>query len=956
VLRRHPLLCALAVGITLSAVWVSLFLKPSLSVEEELRTIHRRFAQGEHNDVVNAARSLAAKNQLNDDVALLAGESATKLGHLDQAETFYGHVQKSSESYAVAQLALAEVQQERGQLSKAEISFRNVLEQESGNQSALSRLASMMMTTGRTSEATPFLKKLLQLRTITWMELGWLAVPDRGVNAMEFLQKCQQKAPDDPAPIIGIARNLFNRGLLEQAIAVTQKVALSSQFSDQKDILTLQGQLLSGEPPEDLAKANTQFQHFRRTAQRDGLFLLGSILELNGSNQDATLCFAECLRISDHLPASQHLLSLLSRTQPQINIEPLRNRIQLLSRLDTIVRALQPETQNPQAAKEISEIMSQLGRTDEALAWRAAAERGGLSIEQDLSLDTDISKILEFCLSSSESLSSVQGEQKHRPTAVESTEELSGVDNPMIDEAASAGINFSYYESPDDSTTGRRMFEWTGGGAGVLDLDHDLWPDLYFTQGTEWPVDHKSSKWQDVVYRNLRGRSFIDVTSLTGIREPGYSQGVSCGDLNNDGFTDLVVCNIGKNSYWVNQGDGTFIEFNPILAQDDHHETWNTSCAIADLNFDGLPDIFEVRYLEGEQIFTLICQTAAGPRACSPLAFKPALDRLLMNNGDGTFNDISAEAGINFPGNGLGLVITNLDDDPLPEIFVANDAMPNTLWDNQSSAGSRPRFEDVASLRGVALSSEGLAQACMGVAADDFNGDGSTDLFVTNFFNEPNAFYVFNASGFATDEASVSGIRRCSMPMLGFGAQSIDSTFDSRPDIFLANGDIDDFSHEGRQFQMVPQLMINEGQGRFHDEMARHPSDIRNSRFRGRGVARLDWNKDHQWDLAISCLDSPARLATLSSTNNRRLTTTTFIGISSNRDATGIQVKDHSGRLQSLHAGDGYMASNEHALIWPISSEIKVRFGANQETAIILQPAPQQAIVEGRDRSFPLPE
>lgn len=136
-----------------------------------------------------------------------------------------------------------------------------------------------------------------------------------------------------------------------------------------------------------------------------------------------------------------------------------------------------------------------------------------------------------------------------------------------------------------------------------------------------------------------------------------------------------------------------------------------------------------------------------------------------------------------------------------------------------------------------ALNSEGLAQACMGIAADDFNSDGSTDLFVTNFYNEPNAFYVFNSTGFATDEALLSGIRRSSIPMLGFGAQSIDSNCDSMPDIFLANGDIDDFSHEGRPFQMVPQLLVNDGQGRFHEEIAGHTSDIRNALMRGRGVA-----------------------------------------------------------------------------------------------------------------------
>lgn len=946
---RRAKITGASVCVFATVVLIVLLTTPVVSVDQQLRTLQRHFRRGDYPEVIVIAQQLRDIDKLTDDCAIMAGESATRDGKPDLAAEFYQLVGSQGEQYSTAQLGLAEVQRDRGEISLAEAAYNNALKILPDNTFAHSRMAFLKMVTGRSSEATPHLRKLLELKAIEWSELGYLAVPDRRVNVDGFLEKCYRQAPADPAPVIGLATRSMSRGQFEEAGKLLNAMDAENAMAEIRDILMLQCELQLSQRPALPPNTIQRFERYRRTQNQEGLFVLGAVLEENGQINDAILCFAECVNVADHLAATQHLLSLLARSQPDPELAALRRRITLMSRLESIVKALHPEIMNAEAANEISEIMTALGRHDEAVAWQAVAQRSGLSASTDSQPSADIHEIVQRCLAARPALTLDMPSRVNNalPQGPELSRSVS-----LIDEAFNVGLTVAYYESPDKTTDGRRMIEFTGGGVGVLDLDNDTWPDLYFTQGTDWPIRARSLKWIDAVYRNLRGERFVDVATASNLIEAGFSQGIACGDLNNDGFTDIVVANIGTNTYWLNQGDGTFEEFLPVSRSEASTPVWTTSCAVADLNGDSLPDIFEVNYVGGNHFDSLICQTVAGPRVCSPQAFKPTLDRLLLNRGDGTFEDATAAAGISVPGNGLGIIVANLDQDPELEVFVANDAMPNALWDNETGSQTSPHFLEMATVRGVAVSSEGLSQACMGIAADDFNGDGTTDLFVTNYFNEPNAVYMFDRSGFAADESLQSGIRRASMQMLGFGAQSLDANGDGTPDVFIVNGDLDDFAHEERLFRMPPQLMFNTGTREFVEETQLQANDVRNTRFRGRGVARCDWNGDGRWDLAISCLDDPVKLVTLNSESRDQLAMVTFVGTSLSRDAIGLQVTDSRGRMQALLAGSGYMASNQNALLWLQTETLTLQFGQNPETTVPLRQAELQVIVEGRSQSY----
>ncbi len=521
-------------------------------------------------------------------------------------------------------------------------------------------------------------------------------------------------------------------------------------------------------------------------------------------------------------------------------------------------------------------------------------------------------------------------------------------------QAAEIGFDFQY----DDGTPGTtyRMFEFAGGGVGVIDFDRDGFPDLFCTQGRAWDKpESEPVKHFDPLFQNQEGKSFRDISMQAGFtEETGFGQGVSVGDVNNDGFPDLYVANTGTNVLWINHGDGTFADHS--LAPNDQTPRWTTSCLIADLNGDSFPDLYDVNYLKGEDVFERLCNHERGGKTmCAPQDFEPEQDRVWLSDGAGGFRD-QTDTFLTPPpnGKGLGIAAMNLGDNRL-SLFVANDTTANFLYAFDSPDAAS--MKDIALTSGLAYSGEGKAQACMGVAVGDCTEDGRLDLLVTNFLYEGSTLYSPIEDWLFQDRTRELGLYAPSLSVLGFGTQFLDANLDGRLELFVINGYTHDLTKHNVPYRMPPHLFEWTGDA-FQQLSERQLGSWSQANVVGRAVARWDWNRDGKPDLAVGLLEDPSFILTNTSPTTDHFLTLELVATSSARDAIGTTVTLWIGESKWIHqltAGDGYQCSNERKLtigcgpadeldrlqiVWPS--------GALQEFAKI--PAPGSFIlIEGRD-------
>ncbi|HUP79172.1 MAG TPA: CRTAC1 family protein, partial [Pirellula sp.] len=498
---------------------------------------------------------------------------------------------------------------------------------------------------------------------------------------------------------------------------------------------------------------------------------------------------------------------------------------------------------------------------------------------------------------------------------------VSSADIRFENVTSNTGIDFTFFASQELPIDGRKIFQNLGGGVGVIDYDNDGWPDLFFAQGTTLPPESSNAIRTDRLYRNQGLNSsndnttFVEVTSQANLCDSDYGQGVTVGDINCDGFDDLYICNLRKNKLWLNQGDGTYIDGTRLIESNTH--TWTASAVIVDINLDGLPEIYDVNYLAGDDVLTLMCDVGGKMRACSTIAFPPAKGRLLVSTSSGTFEEAGplVKPDSIREGNGLGVVAFRLDGEQHPSIFVANDQVANLFLCAVPKPGSqfRVQLEDHGLVSGLSYNGAGRVFACMGVATSDVNGDGRLDILVTNFYNEGSTLYLQQDGGLFLDGTAAAGLVAPSISMLGFGCQFLDAQLDGQPDLVVLNGHIDDFSHMDIPFQMRPQVFQNMGDGKF-DEVRGTVGEFFKTPALGRALAKLDMDCDGLEDLVVTDLEANATLLHNCSKRNGAYLTIKLVGTKSDRNAFGTKVTVQVGAktyVQQLVAGSGYMASNQ---------------------------------------------
>jgi len=483
---------------------------------------------------------------------------------------------------------------------------------------------------------------------------------------------------------------------------------------------------------------------------------------------------------------------------------------------------------------------------------------------------------------------------------------------------------------------GERVKKWiietTGCGIAFFDYDHDGWLDIFQVNGTTLEST-SGPKPTNRLYKNNRDGTFTDVTKPAGLERTGWGQGVCIGDYNNDGWDDLFVTYWGQNVLYRNNGDGTFTDVTKQagLLQPGARPRWNTGCCFLDYNRDGVLDLFVANYVDLDLATTPaagageFCQWKGLPVLCGPRGLPAGTNLLYRNNGDGTFTDVSREAGISSPRGHYGFTALtgDFDNDGWPDIYVACDSTPSLLYRNNHDG----TFSEMAVESGCAFNDDGKEQAGMGVSAGDFNADGWLDIFKTNFSDDTSTLYLNSGKAMFRDVTFDAGLG-INNRYLGWGCGFVDIDNDGWLDVFVANGHIyPELAAKGvdvpfREPKIVYRNLRN---GRFEDISDRSGDGIGQLRS-SRGVAFGDFDNDGDVDILINNIHDAPTLLRNDGGNRNRFLRMKLIGSKSNRSGIGARAwVSSSGRRQmdEVRSGGSYLSQNDLALHFGMGSAAK---------------------------------
>tara|TARA_Y100001978_G_scaffold12356_1_gene9890 strand:- start:2976 stop:4628 length:1653 start_codon:yes stop_codon:yes gene_type:complete len=523
----------------------------------------------------------------------------------------------------------------------------------------------------------------------------------------------------------------------------------------------------------------------------------------------------------------------------------------------------------------------------------------------------------------------------------------------FVDVAAESGIHFVH----DRGAQGMRYLPETyGSGVAFIDANTDGLIDLYWVNGGRIPDLTDGPLAANALYKNSGQGLFTENAAELGVDDTGYGMGALVGDYDADGRPDIYVTNFGPNVLYRNAKGEIFVDASEGV--DD--AGWGTSAAFADVDLDGDIDLFVGNYVYyplGDDLVECWVGNSEERLYCDPRKFTGQMNRLYLNNGvdaGWTWTDATRDWGLeSTDGKELGVILGDYDNDGDPDLYLANDMVPNMLYRNDGQ-----HFVERGLASGTSLNDEGSVEAGMGVDMGDVDGDGLQDFFVTNFQWESNTLYQNAGHGFFIDSTVPSGVHKASMAYLGFGAGFIDYDNDGDLDIFVANGHVYDNVEQVDHASSYPQrnqLLTNRGDGTFTEVIdagtGLGPMHV------SRGAAFADYDNDGDTDIAVSNSGGPAVLLRNDGGNENGWLGIELVGSDENKNGLGAEVEVVVGKrtmVRLMRSGGSYLSSHDMRLLFGLKDaqvvdSITVRWNSGQSQTLKLIAANQYVKIEERD-------
>lgn len=896
------------------------------SLDDQLKLAKTRFESGNVAGAESVLRTILVATPDQADAIILLARCQAKTGRYEDAIATLGGISEDQpDAYAVALDLSADWLIQTGQFDEAIARLQTLLQSRSSNR-VHRRLANLLNRVGRRQDAAEHLRALARSGDISEKELFAMKSFSEPFLDADFPQpNLGEDLAHDALPE---AKRERIEGDIEKARQLAER--LRARYPQSTSIAAFLGQVLAD--LQDFSALQRWLVDLPGDIEREPeyWYALGVWAESTGKHREAVRCFGEVVKRdeTDRMSYLAFARSLNACGETKAAEQATKRYRQLVEASD-LTATIGSRRESYEEMTRLATLLDELNRPFEAIAWRAIAnanqtrdrelttalEAKRQSLLNDPSLPTRDNdyvtcgiKLDQWALPTG-----ALGLQESRIDEAASKRRVDEDSNiTLVDVATDVGLSFQYDNGDDPNTAGLFIHQATGGGIGVIDFDLDGWPDIYFSQAGG-DAFQTSSNLSNQLFRNLGGERFRRETDAAKCGDFGYGQGVAVADINQDGFPDLLVANIGVNVLFINQGDGTFARSQlPTRATGGE---WTTSIVCGDLSGDQLPEIIEVNYINDPSALQRACTPT---RSCNPSEFKPASDRAWQVNEDGS---IDAWAGgerlSSSPNFGFAAVITTFDRARGNDLFIVNDTRENHFWVSQTIAEGQTReLIDQAHLFGVAVGFLGQRQGCMGIAVGDFDRNGRCDLHVTNYWNQPSDLYLQTEASLFVNATTNLGLYGPTRATVAWGTQAVDFDRNGWLDLAVLNGHVSDHSRLGQPFQMKPQLFRGNAEGfTLQTALSNEPQngiDYWQRPALGRTLAMIDWNVDGKPDLVANHLDEPAALLENRCVGGRGLQLE-LIGTTSERDAIGASITVICGDERFSHCvtSGGFLCSNE---------------------------------------------